>query len=628
MGSPEVWLLIATLLAAFIAWKRKLRGLGWWERPLAVLATRKGLAILVCAAAPIVLRVLLLPLFPAPEPRYHDEFSFLLGADTLLHCRVANPVHPMWVHFESMHMMARPVYMSAFPVGPAAMLALGRLLGHPWIGVLLSCGAMCGTLCWMLQGWMPPRWALLGALFVVLRFGVASYWMNSYWGGALAATGGALVLGAMGRLVRRPDWRYSIAMGAGFVVLANTRTFEGSVFCALVVGASFVTLLGRKRLSIRQVVLPLVLMFAVTAAGLFCYFGMATGDPLQMPYVLYRKSLTLAPHFLFQSAHPEPHYNNRDMRHFYASWEMNDFNVAHRNLLVDLQSKVSSYWRFYVGPLLCIPLIVLLSCWRWRRARLWIAMLLLFVPALAVQVWHNAHYVAPATGLILLCVVSGIRLMRMRGFGLCFARILPLACAAMLVVQILAGGAPNDDSSAPTSGWRWPDYGGRERAALLRQLQAATGDHLVFVRYSRLHDVGNEWVYNDADIDASKVVWARELNRESNLRLMQYFGKRKVWLVEPDTAAPALIAYENAAPRPMFFIPPGAPGIESLRDVESVRAKLHSAVKQPCDAWNYRYTELTGVYGPDPVRGCYDGDDRNVPVGFEHWFQWMLGMRE
>jgi len=617
-------LLPVALAAAWLAWKWQVSGLGWWERPLAAVARRKRAAIVVCAVLPIVVRLLLLPLFPAPEPRTHDEFSFLLGADTLLHGRVANPPHPMWVHFESMHILAQPVYVSAFPLGPAAALAVGRLLGHPWIGVVLSCSLMCGALCWALQGWLPPRWALLGAVLAILHFAISTYWMNTYWGGALAAAGGALVVGAMPRIIRRPNWRYSVTMGVGFAILANTRTIEGAALCA-VVGVVTLLITWRRHgtLALGQLVLPLGAMLAATAAGLLFYFASSTGDVLKPPYLLYRQIQTMTPHFLFQGLRPEPHYNNRDLRHFYTSWEVFNYNRARNDLAADLVEKIATYWRFYFGPLLSVPLAALLWSLRNRRVRLLLGMTAAFAVALLIQVWHNLHYAAPATVLFVLLAVYGLRRMVRMKWGRCYVRILPVACLLMLVAQIVAGGA---DEYGPS--WRWPVYSGQKRAVLLRQLEKSPGDQLVLVRYSRHHDPGYEWVYNGADIDGSKVVWARELDRGSNQRLVSYFRNRTVWLVEPDTDAPRLVPYEKAEPRPMFFIPPGAPGIESLRSVDSLRSKLYSAKSQSCDEWNYYFTGLTGVYGPDPAKGCYDGTDRRVPVTFDRWFQWLLRMTE
>ena len=64
------------------------------------------------------------------------------------------------------------------------------------------------------------------------------------------------------------------------------------------------------------------------------------------------------------------------------------------------------------------------------------------------------------------------------------------------------------------------------------------------VRYGPKHNWMEEWVYNEAEIDKAKVVWARDMSPEENRELFAYFKGRHVWLINPDDRPVKLLPYE------------------------------------------------------------------------------------
>src|SRR6185312_9080426 len=133
-------------------------------------------------------RLLMLPWFPPLNPIVHDEFSYLLQADTFAHGRITNETPPAWQHFETEYTPLTPTYASQYQPAQGLILALGEVVLHnAWWGVWLSIGLMCGAIFWALEFVLPPGWALFGAFAAALQFGIFGIWMNSYFGGAVSA---------------------------------------------------------------------------------------------------------------------------------------------------------------------------------------------------------------------------------------------------------------------------------------------------------------------------------------------------------------------------------------------------------------------------------------------------------
>lgn len=545
----ETGLTLLSIFLAFAAPRTGSRIFSKLERFFGKLARRQGLSALGVGVAACLLRLLILPATPIPRPYAHDEFSHLLAADTFAAGRLTNPTHPMWVHFESFHIEHLPTYMSMYFPAQGFVLATGKVLfGHPWFGVWLSVGIMCSVLCWMLQGWLPPGWALLGAFFAVLRLALFSYWEDSYFGGAVPAIGGALLFGALPRLSRSFSLRHSIVLALGICILALSRPYEGLV-CTLVV---LVTLCWRMRhsaVSVRRF-LPQITgglaLVTLTAAFLLYYNKQVFGSPLTFPYDIDRATYMAAPQFVWQHPKPEPSYRHAVIRDFYVDVQLADFlrfqTVA--GFIEKTAKKIAVILLFFFGVALLPSLIVLPRVVRDRRMRVMVISASVFGLALVLNAWMFPHYAAPLTAVIYVLLLQSMRHLRLTSpAGLGLIRFTPVLCLILAGLRLCAGPLNLRLDRWPAM-WYGQTSAGLSRAGIIAELDRQPGQQLAIVRYAANHDTADEWVYNAAEIDRAKIVWAREMNPAEDRKLLRYFRDRQVWLVQPDCNPPKLSPYK------------------------------------------------------------------------------------
>jgi hypothetical protein len=496
-----------------------------------------------------------------PQPREHDEFSYLLQADIFAHGHLAMPPHPLGKFFESPHILVRPVYASKYPPGQALFLALGqRLLGSPFYGVIIGNALMLFTFCLMLYAWVPPPWPLaVSAMFgLILWLGSglvpwsgsglvpwsgSFYWANSYWGGSLAASGGALVLLGIGIFRARQAPLAGVVFAFGVLLLFWTRPYEGGVFTLMVLIVFARELWNKRRASVFAAAL------AVLAIGCAwsCYDNQAiTGSPFRLPYVMHQRQYDVVPAFWFLPLRPEPTYSHPRLAAMLGTngWAATAYeeNRPRRQLfgtgLIHSLGTVKISLRPAILLMLLVP-----AAWRDPFYRKMAIVSGVFLLALSVETWHLEHYTAPVWAALALMIAVwaerawNLRIRKQRvGAALVLLALTSPATAFIYYAVRLhqqISVQPIGDSSAMNVA-NWPE----RRGALIERLSKFDRRQLVIVRYpSPSWDIHHEWVYNGADIDRQRVVFAHDLGTEQDRTLLDYYPDRTALLLTFDSVS-------------------------------------------------------------------------------------------
>jgi hypothetical protein len=505
------------------------------------LGAHTGACFLGILSLEIVLRCTLLAGTGFPLPSFHDEFSYLLAGDTYASGRLANPplAHPEF--FEAEHVLLTPTYASKYQPGQGLFLALGEgIAGHPFFGVLLSVALACATLYWALLAWTPPIWAIAGGLSAIGIFGVVSYWVDSYWGGAVAFLGTVLSLGAWGRIRRRQQVRFGGLLAAGGVLLLLSRPYESSLLMVVLFASAFASVASfkgrtgqpapaqRSALALACYAAPVLAIYA----GFQLYLDYrVTGNAFRLPYLEYARQYDV----ISQLRHvplsaPKPSANQR-VSDLHSGFEVDAHAAAlRRSVWEDTFAIVKNT---SPGLVLLTLFVAIAASFRDRETRVLLALLVLPALPLYFETFSTLHYLAPFLACLMLLLFQSLESLFDRSGWLGNGRYVLVAVCLLFALGYFVYWKRSMLQKLPVE-----TYAQRQRRAIVQKLERLPGRQLVFVRYSPDYSIHDEWVYNRADLQGAKVIFAHDLSTERDENLLtEYPGRQALRLTLSPTEA-------------------------------------------------------------------------------------------
>ena len=161
------------------------------------------------------------------------------------------------------------------------------------------------------------------------------------------------------------------------------------------------------------------------------------------------------------------------------------------------------------------------------------------------------HYAAPAAACFLGLLVECMRQLRRvrrnaRPIGLQLVLAAPAIMLLILAVRIgLEKFHLPFTQAVNFESWCCVEPGNQNKARILAMLQKTGSKHLVLVKPKNNPNDFLQWIYNAADIDASPVVWARDMGAREDQSLVDYFRGRDVWLVDPNVEPARIMRYSG-----------------------------------------------------------------------------------
>lgn len=504
-----------------------------------------------------------------PIPYVHDEFAYLLGADTFSNGRITNPTHTHWEHFETFHVIHKPTYQSKYPPASSFFMAIGIIVtGHAIAGVWLSGFIAVIAICWMLTLYLPRKWAVFGGFIAALHPAITFLWSQNYWGGSTALLGGALVIGGTKKLLM--EWKYTgaLIMGIGTTILFHSRPFEGGLlilcFLVILIIKSYYNFGSLKNLfkNFKPIILYISICFiALISVGLY---NMAlTGNLFTFPHQLWTDTYSHG-----NADNPRiAEYTGSDPLTFIARFERiiafylglwlalpflliewpTERPILRHLLYILLFFIIIGYFfpQTNLMPFLLIGLVLIFQAMlmlqvtndMWSLFLLGTISLITLISLIYTRAWP--HYLAPVAPILFILISFAVmHISKYRVLGILPGKIIVPVVIIVLTVNAFTAVFIHPKEIPET--WDYlsiyitPSWA-RERSDLIDYLESIPGDHLIIVYYPEDYNIHCEWVYNDANIDQARIVWTHNLGPENNMEIVSYYSERNIWLFNPDT---------------------------------------------------------------------------------------------
>lgn len=367
--------------------------------------------------------------------------------------------------------------------------------------------------------------------------------MDGYLGGLPPAAAGALVAGSWFRWHHKPDWKLAALGSLGGGIWWLIRPAEAITGTALAAGVLLWKVVEQRRRNLaalpRLFVVPVLCVLVLPVTITLLHNRAVTGDPFVLPYVHAQRMLGVPQSFVFQSPVPPPPTGAFVHRTMYEGQlkAKRHFNTV-AGFIAWTASKIHLTFSYFSGFVLAVLLgIIAYSAGLSQLSRYCLGLFAATCAFEFLYVFWSSHYIG---GSLILLVVPYTEAFMKLGPLLERKKVIPPSWTPALagIVFILACVGP--------SGFQRDRF--IEDARILsfrdrfqRTLESTPGKHLVVMDDRKFLDRHIQWIYNRANIDHAKVVWARSLNSEKDGRLLAYFSERTLWTVTFDNETPRLV---------------------------------------------------------------------------------------